>query len=54
MGFGLVAVRHTLYGIFVDLRPLPLESVEGVEIATDKEAKDITDGEQDYQQETNR
>jgi len=54
VGFGLVAVRHALYGIFVELRPLPPESVEGVEIATDQEAADITDGEADYKKETSR
>ena len=54
MGFGLVAIRHTLYGIFIDLRPVPPESVEGIEIATDQEATDIADGERDYEQETNR
>lgn len=54
MGFGLVAVRHTLYGIFIDLRPLPPESVEGVEIATDKKSKAVADSKQDYQQESNR
>ena len=54
MGFGLVAIRHTLYGIFIDLRPVTPESVEGIEIATDQEATDIADGERDYEQETNR
>lgn len=54
LGFALVAVRHTLYGIFLELRPLPPESVEGMEVATDTTAADIKDGERDYQQETQR
>ena len=52
MGFGLVAVRHTLYGIFIDLKPKPPESAEGMEVASDREAADITDGEQDYEKKT--
>ena len=52
MGFGLVAVRHTLYGTFINLRPIPPESVEGTEVATDREAANIADGMQDYERET--
>ena len=40
-GFGLVGLRHTLYGIFLELKPMPPEKVEGIEIATDKEQDDI-------------
>lgn len=54
MGFSLVAIRHTLYGIFIELRPVPPEAVEGMEVATDKSAENIADGERDYQQETKR
>jgi C4-dicarboxylate transporter DctQ subunit len=52
LGFGLVGVRHTLYGIFLDLRPLPPETVEGVEIATDADAAGMVDGVEDYKKET--
>ena len=52
MGFGLVAVRHTLYGIFIDLRPVPPESVAGTEVADDAEAAAIMDGEKQYERET--
>ncbi len=52
MGFGLVAVRHTLYGIFIDLKPKTPESAEGMEVASDREAADITDGQQDYEKKT--
>lgn len=51
LGFGLVAIRHILYGVFSELRPLPPEKVEGLEIADDKEVGFITDGEQDYERE---
>lgn len=52
MGFGLVGVRHTLYGIYLDLRPKPLESVEGIENAPDTEAAGIADGVADHEKET--
>lgn len=54
MGFGLVGVRHTLYGIYLDLRPKPPESVEGTEVATDADAAGMADGAEDYEKETNR
>jgi len=54
LGFGLVAIRHTLYGIFIELRPVPPEAVEGVEIATDRGAANIADSEKDYEKETSR
>ena len=52
LGFGLVAVRHTLYGIFIDLRPIPPESVAGTEVADDAEAAAIMDGGKQYERET--
>ncbi|MDG2242179.1 MAG: TRAP transporter small permease [Rhodospirillaceae bacterium] len=51
MGFGLVAIRHTLYGIFIDLRPVPPEAVEGVETATDAGAENIANSQQNFQKE---
>jgi TRAP-type C4-dicarboxylate transport system permease small subunit len=49
LGFGLVAVRHLLYGIFLDLKPKP--SGEGAELATDQQAQEIIHGHDDYDRE---
>ncbi len=49
IGFGMVAVQHLLYGIFLDLRPVP--SGEGTEIANDEQIKEILHGHDDYDRE---
>ena len=45
MGFGLVGVRHVLYGIYLDIRPIPPESLAGTEVpdSTEEEETAIAD-----------
>lgn len=52
MGFGLVGLRHLLYGIYLDIRPIPPESVAGKEEADDIEESKISGGTDQKDRET--
>ncbi len=49
IGFGMVAVQHLLYGIYLELKPQP--SGEGAEIASEKQVQEILHGHDDYDRE---
>lgn len=49
IGFGMVAVQHFLYGLYIELRPEP--SGEGAELANEKQAEEIIHGHDDYDRE---
>ncbi|MDX2144815.1 MAG: TRAP transporter small permease subunit [Rhodospirillaceae bacterium] len=49
LGFGSVAIRHVLYGIFLELKPKP--SGEGAELASEQQAQEIIHGHDDYDRE---
>jgi TRAP-type C4-dicarboxylate transport system permease small subunit len=49
LGFGSVAVRHFLYGLYPTIKPAP--SGEGAEIASELQVQEILHGHDDYDRE---
>ncbi|MFL2771102.1 MAG: TRAP transporter small permease [Rhodospirillaceae bacterium] len=54
LGFGLVGLRHTLYGIFLDIRPMPPESIENVSKASEEDRANTPNETGNYGKESRR
>lgn len=49
IGFGLVALRHFFYGLYLELKPVP--QGEGAELANEMQAQEIMHGHDEYDRE---